>query len=739
VPYALSSAPSIKPEKSLTDTVDLGITYKNNNQIRPLRANFIVNNDGNERLSIIDGAGTSAIFSIDGIDQTFRQFKDELNLFPIVVEPSHPRDTVFVQYLFPQVLLEPSNKNGCKYIVGLTNSAGSIVLQDTFYIIARKTDRFVGAYEEAINFDSVYIGNQFQITKKWYIRNVWTTPQRLFKDEYQLLTSSLTAPEITLERLSQDIILAPDREAIDWEIEYSPLDTKPDEAIYKLYYYPYESEGNTDEIDSVQTIISGVGVEQKLKIVKVITGQTLQQVNNNYNIDLGEMRPGDKQIVSIVVENIGNFPIGYKSERISNNRDDSITISDGLPQVKDLLPTLADTLTLEIRAGSGGNIDFKYEFESDLLERGILGAQKINSLFTIHFSGIIRQPKIAFDRDSINFGAVTISNNGSCESFLTQSLTIKNVGSDNLQLYNIIASDATNYSVSFDKSVIAPLDTTLVTITYEPKVSGVHNGKLLVITNGKEPSDTAYVELMGSGVPQSEMHIRIGTFKSFPGSQILVPILVEKSKIVNANSYSDVLKYNRTLLEFVEPIFANTATLSNSLDTKFNTNDDGNLEINIKRQGEENFLSSDTLVLLKFNTFLGNSKYTYIDFNDTKIGNKNCDQLFDIVPEHGVYMTDSVCGLDFKIYGVAPITINSVAPNPISENPTVQITVPVDMDLDIRLVNLLGETKLWLKEVKLDKGNNSIVLEVQNIPNGAYTLLLSKERPIANKTIMIKR
>jgi hypothetical protein len=69
----------------------------------------------------------------------------------------------------------------------------------------------------------------------------------------------------------------------------------------------------------------------------------------------------------------------------------------------------------------------------------------------------------------------------------------------------------------------------------------------------------------------------------------------------------------------------------------------------------------------------------------------------------------------------------------------VQITVPVDMDLDIRLVNLLGETKLWLKEVKLDKGNNSIVLEVQNIPNGAYTLLLSKERPIANKTIMIKR
>lgn len=739
VSYGLFASPNIRAEKSLTDTVDLGITYKNGNKIRPIRANFIVTNDDFQKLSIIDGAGTSAIFSIGGVDQTFRQFKDDFNAFPVVVDKDNQVDTVFVQYLFPQVPLEPNDKNQCRYIVGLINTSNDIVYQDTFYITARKTDHFIGAYEREINFDSVYVGNQFQISKNWFVRNVWTTPQRLFKDEYKLLSSVLTDPEITLDRLKQDIILAPDREAIDWQIGYSPLDTKKDEAVFKLYYYPYEAEGNTTDIDSVQTTITGVGVLQKLKIVKVLTGQTLTQQDGKYNIDLGEMRPSDKQIVSFVVENIGNFPIGYKDENILTLRDDKILVIDGISRGKTLSETLADTIELEINAGSGGNIDFTYEFESDLLDRGILGAQKINSLFSVHFSGVIKQAKVVFDRDSIDFGVVNISSNGGCKSFITENIIVKNTGNDQLNIYNILSSDVANYSVYFNKSVLHPLDTTVVFVTYEPKTAGVHKAQLLFITNSEESKDTAYVELLGSGVPQAEMKIRIDTIISAPGTQILVPILVEQSKIATANSYSDVLKYNRTMLQFVEPIFTNTATVSNSLDTKFNINEDGNLEIKIKRQGEENFLKSDTLVILKFDTFLGNSKYTYIDFNDTKIGNKNCEQLFDIVPEHGMYMTDSVCGLDFKTYNIEPIVINSITPNPIVDNSTVQIFAPVDMRIDIKLINVLGETKYSLRGYNLSKGTNEIKLEISHIANGTYNLLLSKDRVIANKTIVVSR
>mgnify|MGYP000309552440 FL=1 len=93
----------------MTDTVDLGITYRKDTIIRPLKANFIVRNDTPENLRVEDGSQTSAIFSVDaGLDQTFRQFTDVTNDFPITVSPTNTLDTVFVQYLFPQVPTELS-------------------------------------------------------------------------------------------------------------------------------------------------------------------------------------------------------------------------------------------------------------------------------------------------------------------------------------------------------------------------------------------------------------------------------------------------------------------------------------------------------------------------------------------------------------------------------------------------------------------------------------------------------
>src|SRR5690606_6998028 len=143
--------------------------------------------------------------------------------------------------------------------------------------------------------------------------------------------------------------------------------------------------------------------------------------------------------------------------------------------------------------------------------------------------------------------------------------------------------------------------------------------------------------------------------------------------------------------EFVEPVFLNTATSETSLDTKFNLNQDGNLEIKIKRQSEENFLDSDTLVLLKFNTFLGNQSYTYLEFTNSKIGNNNCEQLFDLKTKRGIYLTDSVCGLEFKTYdGQAGISISSVSPNPISESSVVDIYTPVEIEVEFQVVDMLG-------------------------------------------------
>lgn len=738
--YILEAEPTIRPEKSLTDTVDLGITYKSGTELRPLLANFIINNDSDKRLRITNQDLTSAIFAIDGTgDQTFRQFIDDNNSFPIVTDPNNRVNNVFVQYLFPNVINEIENVNKCIYVCGLLDDDNKMVVQDTFTIIARKTEKFVGAYEESINFDSVYIGSQFEISKKWFVRNVWTTPQRIFDDEYKLISSVITGTEITPQRLGNDIILAPDREAVEWNFNYRPLDTKLDEATYKLYFYPLESEGNTDVIDSVQTRISGVGVNQKINVISVLSGHNLTFSNNKYSINLGNLRPGDKEVVSFVVQNDGNFPIGHKKESFTNSRNDIIALLDGIENNKHLYETQADTIDIEFVAGSGGDINFKYIFESDLMERRIAGAQKVNSIFEVNFSGSVRQPIILLNKDSIDYGSVTISTDLNCNSFVSQTLQIKNIGNETLSIFNIIPQDLVNYSVQYLKSELAPLDTSIVTISYEPSLPGNHTNNLLVITNAKTPFDTSYVKLVGSGVPKADIVLRIDSVNSIPGTEVLMPIIVEKEKIINANSYTDILRYNRTLLQFIEPIHMNTASSAASIDTRFSLNQDGNLEVNLKRQSEENFLESDTLVILKFATFLGNAKYTNIDFTDSKFSNRNCDKLFDIKPHRGIYEIDSVCGLDFKLYDGQGVDIAYVSPNPIYSSSTISVYTPVDMTVDLQVINTLGEIELRNINTLLSQGTNEIELDFSGLANGVYNILLVKDRVITNKSIIINR
>lgn len=738
--YILEAEPTIRPENSLTDTVDLGITYKSGATQTPLIANFKINNDTDKRLRITNQDLTSAIFAIDGSgDQTFRQFIDDNNSFPIVTDPNNRVNNVFVQYLFPNVINEIENVNKCLYVCGLLDDDDNMVVKDTFTIIARKTDKYVGAYEENINFDSVYIGSQFEISKKWFVRNVWETPQRIFDDEYKLISSVITGTEITPQRLGNDIILAPDREAVEWNFKYRPLDTKLDEATYKLYFYPFESEGNTDIIDSVQTRITGVGVNQKLSVISVLSGHNLIYSNNKYSINLGNLRPGDKEIVSFVIQNDGNFPIGNKKESFSNSRDDIITLLDGIGSNKHLYQTQADTIDIEFVAGSGGDISFKYTFESDLMDRRIAGAQRTNSMFEVNFSGSVRQPIILLNKDSIDFGSVTISTDINCNSFVSQTLQIKNIGNETLSIFNVIPQDLVNYSIQYIKSELAPLDTSIITISYEPNLPGNHRNELLVITNANTPFDTSYVQLIGRGVPQADLMLKIDSVKSIPGTEILMPIIIEKEKIVNANNYTDVLRYNRTLLQFIEPIHMNTASSSASIDTRFNLNQGGNLEVNIKRQSEENFLESDTLVILKFATFLGNAKYTSIDFTDSKFSNRNCDRLFEIKPHRGIYEIDSVCGLDFKLYDGKGVDIAYIAPNPIDSRSTVSIYTPVDMTLDIQVINTLGEIEIDWTNTKLNQGNNEIEIDFSSLANGVYNIILVQNRVITNRTIIINR
>jgi hypothetical protein len=269
-------------------------------------------------------------------------------------------------------------------------------------------------------------------------------------------------------------------------------------------------------------------------------------------------------------------------------------------------------------------------------------------------------------------------------------------------------------------------------------VSGSHESKLKIISNNKKPDDTTEVMLTGIGVPRAEMKLGIDSVKSFPGTEILVPIIVEKEKISNATTYTDIIRFNRTILEFVEPIYDETASVSPSIGNSFNSNQDGNLVIKLMRQSEELFAASDTLVILKFNTYLGDFEYSYIDFIDSKVGNRNCEELFTIDKNRGFYQTDSVCGLEFKVFTDNPfVEIYGLSPNPSDGNVKIDINTPVDMTVDLKLLSQIGTTLWEEKNLELKGGNNNLSYKFDSLKSGVYHLVLAKERILDAKQLII--
>jgi hypothetical protein len=91
------------------------------------------------------------------------------------------------------------------------------------------------------------------------------------------------------------------------------------------------------------------------------------------------------------------------------------------------------------------------------------------------------------------------------------------------------------------------------------------------------------------------------------------------------------------------------------------------------------------------------------------------------------------------LYGAEGVDIAYISPNPIESVSRVSIYTPVEMTLDMQIVNTLGGIEMNLRNTKLKKGSNEIEIDFSSLSSGVYNIMLVKDRIITNRTIIINR
>jgi|GEM_PF-6315986 len=728
------------------DTIDFGIVYLGDSTSQQ----FLLQNYSNRTLNIL-GKSPSYIRKVVPGDNQFRflHFLPKNNLDPIfAVNPNEVPDTITILFKDKLVFDGAIGKMEAILEIGLVdldfpeNDKRHLVVADTFLLVGRKTNKLLGSFEDNIKFDSVYINPDFITYKEWNIRNVWTERLNIDKDKYNLLTSKFVKDEIILKTKTIPFELKARSENVKYEVNYKPLDFLPDTVIYKLYYEDIKA--NDNRIDSAVAIISGVGVKQDLSIIKVdnaITFRRNEDVNevNSFIIELGNLNINETRDVNLYVENpslFSNINIGKLGESIIQkyNKSDIINIiKPFLDNNVNLKVGTKDTIQFKFTPLKDGIFEFEYIIQTDLSKRKIIGYTNKNEFIKFIFRGNVPKGQLFTAIDTVSFGSINIA--GNCPAFNNQNVEIRNRGTLPVTFRVVTDIDFTGFDFSFDgNNIINQNESKILKLSFAPTIEKNYKSFIYVIYNNGTLEDTLKLNLMGNGLSKLSSMVQISQYFYKPGEQIYIPIISEKNKISLASKFSTVIKFDTTMIKYNSFKTNNTATQNLSLNSEIVFKND-ELIINLNNIENRNFMSSDTLILLKFDTYLGDNFESDIVFYNTTIGNENCNTIMDVNISNGLIKIDSVCGLEYKVYNRSnrnKFNLKEPFPNPTSESLALNFDVAFDTEVKIELYNSYGELIKIIENSEYKSGTYQKKYSLSNLSKGIY--LLKMQAGLYSKT-----
>jgi hypothetical protein len=601
-----------------------------------------------------------------------------------------------------------------------------------FIVFAKKTTHCIDFFDSTFTMDSCFIFPADTVRKTIKVQNSSRYSLNVYDQKITQISPIFTSQEMFTAQRGLPVLFPGYRSLQNWSVGYYPLDFNPDTSILKIYFKPNPAK---DTIDSVRIKITGVGVQQKIDMTQILTDGRISRDT----LDVGDVMVGDTTaIFNINFANNGSFPFGAYTQKMvkidENVQSDIFSILNALPVSNShLRPGYTDNAKINFSPKSRGNFVARYIFESDIVNRKIFGYSDKDKHLTFYIKGRGVEPEISTNSDTVNYGNVVLSD--SCPNSRDSSILISNIGNKMLYISGFATVPpypGTMFKILNDTAIkeIAPDSLVRLKINFTSNQEGEDVCKLYIYSNSGEKKDTMFVILKASGVPPISANLRVPkNLKAKPGTSVSIPIIVDNALVKYASYFRDTLTYDKTMLQFFDYSTSQTASAkipTSSAYIRMNeTQDGGRLAITVEVPSPSDFfLPVDTLIILKFNTFLGEKESTNISFTNPLFIHGSCPKVLLPKTADGIFRTDSVCGLEKKITSLTKgkFVIYSPNPNPANDKFDLHFEMPVDADVCIDIFNLYGELIQTETYKDLNTGNHLLTINVNGLNAGAYYL-----------------
>lgn len=684
-------------DKTPSDTVDMGLTLNG----VPVTTMFNIWNTGNTELRMWPtNVYSFAITPTNIPNHSEDHFEFSPESPPDFTLMPGERKRFSIRY---NSTLSPVFPVGKKYARARLGLATNFPLSDSdlafgyrdFLLIVRKTNKFIDGYESFISFDSVYIYPIDTIKKTWKVQNN-------IQEELQIEKVVFDKKVIRQNtHLFQSMIetpyrLTPDNKVIDFTIKYYPIELGFDSAFTIVEFKP-NPKTEPERKDSCFLAISGVGVEQKLFILDSKNAQVFKDT-----IDLGNVRVNETKDVELVFLNNGNIPFGTISQEIieigSEKAAEGFNFVKKLSELTHLQPSRTDTVKFKFTPPERKNYLVRYVINSDIVRRKIYGFPESIKKLTFYIKGTGVEP-FPIIQDTIDFGSI-VMNRGDCPARRDTIIPIYNQGNIILEIKKFEVKPEfpiTPFRLLIENLNIPPRSVETLRIIFDALDSppADYEAVLWVVSNSTKPKDTIKIILKARGVKPDPINVSLPLeIRAKPGNRIEIPIIVDKDKVSLAKNYTDTLDYEHTLLKFIAYEKIGTASELVQFTDSFIREDESGGRLFISLNNDKYLLPRDTLIKLRFTTFLGEKISTPISLLNPKFGDGICTNILTPITTRANFSLDSVCGLEFKVgtrQNKLIFDMDELHPNPTNDIIELKYSIAFETDVHFAIFNTFGE------------------------------------------------
>ncbi len=720
---------------SQSDTVNMGMCYIGDS----LETDFTIINATDKAVKI---SGLDPSFFLGKPSATyptddFLEFARISPTLPLTIKANESKQLKIRYYASEDLISHPAGMKFALLKIGIYDAQlatepplNQMQCYKEFILQAKKSALYIDNYSSFHEFDSVYVYPFDTLRYTASYKNMINRAISIDTESFTYYKAQLNEFDVTYDNNSDFIIKGEHKSRC---FTYYPIYRGWDTVIYSLGFKP-EPQNLPDSIAYSKIVLTGYGVEQRLKILNVIGAEL-----RNDTVYIDDVRINETKQIKIIFVNRGNLPFGLTGQsvlkEIENINEPAYYFNKYLKTQKHLQIDEVDTLILDFVPTDMREYTSRIFLESDITKRKIYGAGYKTNFLTFILKARATQPRISFSSNDIDFGDIIVSE--SCPTEKDTIIRLYNSGNEKIKIHNTafnpnISSPFKIFDRVFEIEPNAYFDFKISFLTASVSENQNFSTLLEFYTNSSAPYDTFVLELKAHSVPIINMDINIPkNIKTKPGKTISVPIIVEKNKVIDANSFSTMLTFNSLILEYAGYDNINTASEA-TRQISIIKQDENTLLIDINT-GIVNFLNKDTLIKIKFNTYIGDEISSAVAFENTKFANNNCDKIFshnNIEDNNGLVTIDSVCGLNLKIIRESngKFRMESIYPNPVSDKASFEYEIAYPTNTLIQVFNSQGQLVKTLLNNYMPKGVYSLDFGTEDLSLGNYIINMKAGR-----------